>query len=172
MLDTFKELIGNQFEAAYCTLHMCIESCPDPVWDSPVGNYAFCRLAFHTLFFADLYLGPNKESLKRQPFHRDNKPFFRDYEELEDRAPKLLYDKEPIESYLKHCREKARQAIAVETTDTLIAPCGFGHKVFSRAELHVYNIRHIQHHAAQLSLRLRIGPSVSIPWVGSGWHDT
>ncbi len=171
MLDTVKELLGHQFEAAFCSLHICIERCPDPAWDSPVGNHPFCRLVFHTLFFADYYLGPNEESFKQQPFHRDNEPFFRDYEELEDREPKLLYDKEPIKTYLRHCRDKASQVIAAETADTLIAQCGFERRLFSRAELHVYSIRHIQHHAAQLSLRLRIDGNEGVPWVGSGWQD-
>jgi len=38
----------------------------------------------------------------------------------------------------------------------------------SRAELHIYNIRHIQHYAAQLSLRLRLDTEVDIPWVSHG----
>ena len=29
--------------------------------------------------------------------------------------------------------------------------------------------RHIQHHVAQLSLRLRIDADLEMPWVGSGW---
>jgi hypothetical protein len=41
----------------------------------------------------------------------------------------------------------------------------------SRAELYVYNLRHIQHHAAQLSLRLRLDHGVNIAWVGSGWRE-
>ena len=40
-----------------------------------------------------------------------------------------------------------------------------------RAELHVYSIRHIQHHAAQLSLRLRLDAGVAIPWIGVGWRE-
>jgi hypothetical protein len=42
---------------------------------------------------------------------------------------------------------------------------------FSRAELHVYNIRHIHHHAAQLSLRLRLDTGRGVDWVGSGWRE-
>ena len=41
-------------------------------------------------------------------------------------------------------------------------------RYFTRAELHLYNIRHIQHHAAQLILRLRLDTDVDIPWVGRG----
>jgi hypothetical protein len=41
----------------------------------------------------------------------------------------------------------------------------------SRAELHIYNIRHIQHHAGQLSLRLRLETGEGVDWVGSGWRE-
>lgn len=171
MLDTFKELTANQFEAALCTLNVCIDRCPETAWNSRVGNYAVCQVAFHTLFYADYYLGLNEEAFRQQPFHRDNPHFFRDYEEFEDHAPVLLYERAPIKSYLEHCRNKASQAIAAETADLLTAPAGFQRRAFSRAELYVYNIRHIQHHAAQLGLRLRLDAQQDIPWIGSGWRE-
>jgi hypothetical protein len=61
--------------------------------------------------------------------------------------------------------------IAAETAETLTAGCGFQRRPISRAELHVYNLRHIQHHAAQLSLRLRLDAQQEIPWIGSGWRE-
>jgi len=126
---------------------------------------------FHTLFYADFYLGQNEESFRCQSFHHANERFFGDYEEFEDRAPQSLYDKSSIKKYMEHCRTKAAQVIAAETADSLNARAGFERRTFSRAELHVYNIRHIQHHAAQLSLRLRLDASQDIPWIGSGWRD-
>jgi hypothetical protein len=170
MDDTFKELIASQFEAALCTLNTCIEECPPAVWDAPVANLAFCQAVFHALFYTDCYLGPNTESLQQQAFHRENPDFFRDYEELEDRKQQQMYDKESILKYLAFCRRKASEVIAAETAETLSARCGFDWLPFSRAELYVYNIRHIQHHAAQLILRLRLNIEVNIPWARSGWR--
>ncbi len=170
MVDTLKELLARQFEAALCTLSACIEQCPATAWDAPVANLAFCQAVFHALFYADCYLGSNTESLRQQVFHRDNQGFFRDYEELEDRKQQLLYDKESIITYLAFCRRKASEVIAAETADTLSARCGFDWLPFSRAELYLYNIRHIQHHAAQLILRLRLSADMDIPWAKSGWR--
>jgi len=170
MLETCRILLANQFEAALCTLGKCIDACPDANWNARVGNLAFCQVAFHTLFFTDYYLGPNEDEFRRQPFHLQNSDFFRDYEELADHAPRLLYDRPGIQNYVAYCRQRALAAIAAETAESLSGRCGFGRNTFSRAELHVYNIRHIQHHAAQLSLRLRIDAGVDIPWVGSGWR--
>jgi hypothetical protein len=171
MVDTLKQLRARQFEAAFCTLNACLDRCPETAWNGPVGNLAFCQVAFHTLFFADFYLGPSEKSLRDQQFHRDHVAFFRDYEELQDRKQQLLYDRPTVKVYLDHCRKKASQAIAAETAQTLTGPSGFQRRDSSRAELHVYNIRHIQHHAAQLSLRLRIDFDEDVPWFGSGWVD-
>jgi len=105
------------------------------------------------LFFADYYLGPDAESFQRQPFHLANADLFGDYEQLQDREPESLYERPQIRSYLDFCRSKVAATIAAETEETLCAPARFERKLFSRAELHVYNIRHIQHHAAQMILR-------------------
>jgi hypothetical protein len=171
MLDALKQVIAHQFEAALCTLSRCIDRCPDELWNARVGNLAFCQVAFHTLFFADYYLETDEARFREQPFHRENPEFFRDYEELQDRAQVLMYDKPSVQKYVRHVRTKAAQAIAADTAETLSAPCGFAGRTFSRAELYVYNLRHIQHHAAQLSLRLRLDAKVEIPWIGSGWRE-
>src|SRR2546425_7865774 len=41
MLDTFKELIGNQFDGAFSMLNACIDKCPEAVWTSRVAYYLF-----------------------------------------------------------------------------------------------------------------------------------
>lgn len=171
MLDAVKQLLANQFEAVLCTLDLCVDRCPDRAWDAPVGNNPFCQVVFHALFFADYYLGPNADVFRRQPFHLAHGDFFGDYEQLEDREPVSLYERGAVKEYLQQCRDKASEVIAAETAETLCGPSGFERRAFSRAELHVYNIRHIQHHAAQLSLRLRIDFGEDIPWVGSGCQD-
>jgi hypothetical protein len=171
MLDTFKQLTAHQFEAAFCTLNACIDKCPETAWNERVANYKFCQVVFHTLFYTDFYLGRDEPSFRQQSFHRENERLFRDYEEFEDRAPVLDYDKMSIRTYLDYCRKKAAAAIAAETAESLSAGCGFARRTFSRAELYVYTLRHIQHHAAQLSLRLRLDQKVDIPWFGSGWRD-
>ena len=169
MLNTFKSLITNQYEAVFCMWNTCIDRCPDSRLDEPIVNLAFCQVAFHTLFFADVYLGRDFDAVRNQAFHNDNTKSFRDYEELEDRKQELLYDRPFLQSYLTHCRTKAPEVIAAETVETLSAASGFPRKDFSRAELHVCNIRHMHHHAAQVSLRLKLDANVDIPWFASGW---
>ena len=167
MLDTLKGMIANQYEASLCTLAACIDRCPDSSWDMLIGIYAFSQVAFHTLFFADFYLGAGATSLRDQAFHLENKAFFADYEQLECRAPVGRYERPPLQKYMRHCRKKAVDVIASETAESLRGDSGFDRRDFCRAELHVYNIRHIQHHSAQLILRLRMQAGVDIPWFAS-----
>ena len=168
MIETFKRLIVSQFEASFCTLGHCIERCPDDLWDVRVAKYPFCQVAFHTSFFADFYLGSDADALRLQPFHLANAKLFGDYEQLQDREPLSLYERSQVEGYLEFCRSKAAATIAAETEESLNAPAKFNRRNFSRAELHVYNIRHIQHHAAQLILRLRLDSNIDVPWIGAG----
>jgi hypothetical protein len=171
MNDVLRSMLANQFEAALCTLNACVDRCPDEAWHAPVKNVLFCQVAFHTLFFTDAYLETSKETMMTQPFHRQHPELFRDYEETEDRPRRLRYERRAVKEYLAFCREKASRVVASETVEMLSAPCGFPPKKFSRLELHVYNLRHIQHHSAQLSLRLRIDFGVDIDWAGSGWRE-
>jgi len=173
MLDTLKELLAHQYEASLCALHLAIVRCPDAIWNQPVAKWKFCQAAFHVVFFADVYLQPsdNVDALKHQPFHIEHKAAFRDYEEMEDRPQVLLYEKPFVVSYLQNVRVKAQETIARESAEVLAGPSGFHWRKCSRAELHVYNIRHIQHHAAQLQLRLRMDSEVDIPWVGHAWKE-
>jgi hypothetical protein len=171
LLDTLRQLLASQFQAALCTLSLCVDRCPDDLWNAPVAHLKFCQVAFHALFFADLYLGRDVRSLHQQPYHQANPQFFRDYEELENRPQTLTYDKPGITAYLQHVRTKAATVIAAETAESLADTPGFEWHTFSRAQTHAYNTRHLQHHAAQLSLRLRLGASADIPWIRSGWRD-
>jgi len=173
MLETLKELLTHQYEASLSTLNLAIDGCPDANWNGCVAKWKFCQAAFHVVFFGDVYLQPsdNVDALKRQPFHVDHAAEFRDYEELEDRQQLQLYEKAFVLSYLHNVRRKAQETIAREPAEVLAGPSGFPWRKCSRAELHVYNIRHIQHHAAQLSLRLRLDADVDVPWVGHAWKE-
>jgi len=169
MIDTFKEVTRNQFEAALCMLDACVDLCPDAQWHAPVANLKFCQVAFHTLIFTDLYLGRDIDSLRSQTFHQTHSDVFAGYEELEDRVQQQVYEVSFIKAYLMHCRDKAASAIDAETVESLNQITAFDRKPFTRAELYFVTVRHLQHHSAQLSLRLRLDVSVDVPWVESGW---
>jgi hypothetical protein len=171
MLETYRKLISGQFDASLSMLALCIDKCPEDSWNAPVVNLAFCQAAFHTLFFTDCYLGQTTADMKGQDFHQANQHHFREYEELEDRKQELMYERQFVVDYLRHCHVKSVSVIAGETPESFQAKCGFEWLQITRAELYLYNIRHIQHHSAQLSLRLRKDHQIDVPWVKHEWRE-
>lgn len=169
MFHALKEVFAKQFQASLCTLNECIDRCPDAAWRSKIVNLEFNQAVFHTLIYTDYYLGDGDETFRQQPFHRDNQGRFGDYEEFEDRVQVAIYERPFIQSYMAHCRTKLSSTIAAETAESLSEQSPFPWLTFSRAEVYVYSIRHIQHHAAQLILRLRRDYKQDMPWYKSGW---
>lgn len=171
MLDLYKHLISQEYAGSLCMVGLCVDRCPNELWQVKIASYPFSQSAFHALFFADLYLSRSIEDQRLDPFHIEHARWFGDYEQLQRREPTAVYERGDIQRYVGFCREKAERVVAAETADSLAAPAGFDWRKCTQAELHVYNIRHIQHHAAQLSLRLRLDVGIDIPWVSHGWRN-
>lgn len=168
MIETVKQSVAGQYQAAFLTLQKCIDLCPPELWDAPVANNPYCQSLFHALFYGDLYLGSGVEDQRQQSFHTDNPGVFRDYEELESRKPVLLYERQDVQAYLNFCQQKAKDKVAAEDERSLARPVEFSWLKIGRLEMHLYNIRHLQHHAAQLILRLRLHSDPEISWVRTG----
>ena len=171
MAIELKELLLSQHHAGLKTLAKCIELCPESAWQEKVANLPISTAVFHTLFWTDMYLELNTDNFQEQEYHLQNAAMFGDYEELKFELQQQTYQLSDIESYLQFCRTKAERVILAETDDSLAAKSGFYWLDCSRAEVHVYSTRHIEHHAAQIALRLRINHSVEVPWVKRGWRE-
>ena len=42
MLDTLKQLLGHQYDAAVGMLYLCVARCPEQCWNERVANWKFC----------------------------------------------------------------------------------------------------------------------------------
>jgi hypothetical protein len=162
MIDFWRSAIRQQFLAAIDMLANAIEACPDSVWRGQ-GRSAFWYLAFHVLFFLDLYLSPEGESRFRPPL-----PF--GLTELEDEVvvPEPAYGKGQLLAYLVHCRKRLDVVMAGMTEAWVTDPCPFPYRAMSNGELLLYNMRHVQHHAAQLNMLLRQRTNSAPDWVSEG----
>lgn len=158
----------RQYLAALSTLEQGIDFFDDKAWAQPHPDMPVNQVVFHTLFFTDLYLNHGDDGFREQQFHRDNPGLFQDYEELEDQIQTNLYDRDACRAYLGYCREKADATLRGESAEVLAGDSGYPRRGLSRVELHVYNIRHIQHHAAQLGLRNQLRGGTALRWVSKG----
>ena len=158
----WKTVIWRQFGAAIDMLENAMRACPDTLWaDASRGENTpgFWYIAYHTLFFLDYYLSGSEEGFAPPaPFNLD---------ELDPAGllPERPYTKDELLIYLEHGREKCRAAIDALTGDTARRRCGFERYDMPVAELFLHNLRHVQHHAAQLNLLLRQGANSAPRWV-------
>ena len=168
MIDYVKQILVGQFEASLAMLNNCVKACPEEHWEGKIANGTFRWVAYHTLFFTDLYLSPSEGAFEIRDLHH------RGGDEREPVAAAGL-SKDDTLAYVEICRQKILDAIAAETAESLAGPSGFSWRTFSRGELHIYNLRHVQHHTGQLSAYLRrVDPAYSgrsaLPWIGTGWR--
>jgi uncharacterized damage-inducible protein DinB len=164
MIEHLRRILTGQFEAALAMLHQCVRICPPEHWDSKIANDTFRQVAYHTLFFVDLYLSPGEDAFELRDLHR------RGGDERSSTTASAGLDQDETLAYVAICRHKALAALAAETAESLQRDSGFARLRCSRAELHLYNIRHMQHHAGQLSASLR-RIKQAVDWVKSGWRE-
>jgi hypothetical protein len=165
MIEYLKTILTCQFEAALCMLRDCIRRCPQEHWEGKIANDSFRQVAYHTLFFVDLYLSPSEAAFTLRDVH------LKGGDERLSTAATTGLSKDETLVYLTFCRQKALNTLAVETVESLKRESGFSWLPFSRGELHLSNIRHIQHHTGQLSAFLRkIADDGERWWVKTGWR--
>jgi uncharacterized damage-inducible protein DinB len=165
MIEYLKSILTGQFEASLCMLNDCVRKCPHEYWEGRIANDTFRQVAYHTLFFVDYYFSPGDVAFTPRELH------LRGGDERSSTTASAGLTKDETLSYLAVCRQKALDALAAETSESLRGPSGFSRLPFSRGELHLYNLRHVQHHTGQLSAYLRrIVEDVERWWVATGWR--
>ena len=159
MIGYVKQILVGQYEASLAMLNQCIEACPPEQWESIIAQGTFRWVVYHTLFYCDLYLSPNNEAFELRDLHE------RGGHELGPGAT-LGLSREDDLTYLAICRQKAHESLAAETEESLAGPSGFDWYQNTRGEMHMINIRHIQHHTGQLAERIRQATGLGVGWVG------
>lgn len=153
---SINEAIWSQFGASLNLLENAIMMCPDEHWDTALD---FWYLSYHCIFWTDYYL--TTEPSKFEP----PKPFTFSEFDPTGKKPDRTYKKPEVLAYLEHCRQKANQLISGLTIEKLKDRWVNDYKNFSLLEILFYNIRHIQHHSAQLNLLLRQTINKAPTWV-------
>jgi len=160
-MDTFwKTTIWQQFGAAIDMLENAMLACPDELWSDRSERPEYWYVVFHTLFFLDFFLSDSSEGFAPPA------PFTLDELDPAGLLPDRPYTKDELQTYLEHGRRKCRGAIATLTDEKARQHCGFERPDVSVAELLLYSMRHVQHHAAQLNVILRQKIDSAPLWVG------
>jgi hypothetical protein len=152
--DIIRQSIWNQFGAGLDMLENAIKLCPDELWDTEIK---FWYNAFHCLFWTDYYLTLDPKAFRPPTTFTSS--------EFEQTLPERVYSKKELLDYLQHCRQKSQTLITQFTEQQLETRWVNNYKNFSLLEILLYNLRHIQHHSAQLNLHLRQQTNDAPGWV-------
>ena len=175
-LEALRAVLKSQYHATLAMLRQAVERCPDDLWTSREAENPFWRVAYHTLYYTHLYLQPRAEDFRAWEHHQTNIQHMDDIPappEIEavlepaHRPPQTgaPYAKAEILAYWDVC--DAMVDAAVEALDLMSPRSGFSWSGASKMEHQVSSVRHIQHHTAQLSDRLRAATGAGVDWVGS-----
>src|SRR5262245_27628986 len=160
-MDTaWKQGIWKQFGAAIDMIENAIVACPDTLWGDRSRRAEFWYMVYRTLFWLDLYLSGSPDGFAPPaPFTLG---------ELEDGVlPDRVYSKRELRAYLEYGREKCRRVIAELSDDAARKELVFWSARRNGIENLLYNLRHVQHHAAQLNLILREVTDSTPGWVSA-----
>jgi hypothetical protein len=163
----WKTSIWQQFGATIDMLGNALNACPDQLWRGRLWNKPteqpefaeFWYITYHTLFWLDLYLSGTVEGFAPPA------PFTLDELDPARLLPARPYTRDELQTYLAYCRRKCRETIEALTDDKAHQPCRFTWGEVSFAELLLYNMRHVQEHAAQLSLFIGQQGGLAPDWV-------
>lgn len=159
-MDTiWRTILWQQFGASIDMLENSLLACPDELWSDRSQQPEFWYLVYHTLFWLDLYLSGSVEGFTPPV------PFTLDELDPAGLLPERVYAKDELQTYLRHCRQKCQVTIETLTNEKAHQNCVFSWGEVSFAELLLDNMRHVQHHAAQLNLILRQKTDSAPRWV-------
>lgn len=163
MNSSYGSALWRQFGAAIDMLERTVTACPESLWttrvwdDTPpewfAANFAeFWYVTYHTLVWLDLYLTglPEEEFAPPAPFPQGEV-------DSPSTMPAKPFTREQLSGYLTALRARCHDALIGLTDEQASRTVEYGWtegQPVSYLELLVYNLRHVQGHAAQMSLFL------------------
>jgi hypothetical protein len=159
MDSTWRAILWQQLGGAIAMLENAITACPEPLWRDRTQTPEYWYLAFHTLFFLDLYVSGSVVDFAPPP------PFNLDELDPAGVLPEQPYSQEQLQGYVEHCREKCHATMAALSDEQSGRRCRFDWLDVSFAEILLISLRHVQHHTAQMNLILRQKTGSAPRWV-------
>ncbi|HEU5369361.1 MAG TPA: DinB family protein [Ktedonobacterales bacterium] len=163
MDSLLRTALWQQFGATIDMLDNALVACPDSLWQErlwrtppppefPPQFAEFWYVTYHTLVWLDLYLSGVPEGEFAPPA-----PFVQGVLDSAEAAPERPYTREELRAYLASLRQKCHTTVLALTDERALHlveyPWSAGQPI-TFLELLLYNMRHVQEHAAQLSLLL------------------
>lgn len=164
----WKETLWYQFGAAIETLQNALTVCPDELWQihlwrEPNGRPEFTEfwyVAYHAIFWLDYYCSESAEEFTPPP------PFTTSEFDMDGAVPERVYTKQELLTYLEYASAKCHAKIESINVETEPQRVRENWRVKTVVELMLYTMRHVQEHAAHLSMLLGQKTDSAPGWVG------
>lgn len=166
---TIAAILASQYEASLGMLRQAVERVPEEFWNDDEHANPNWQIAYHVIWGVRFYLGATAE---------DYVPFKNAVEGAESLGGTQKWEnpdegiivegshtKEELLSFIDQTEDELLSAIKALPFDE---PSGFEWYPYSRLELHINSIRHIQHHTAQIIERLKAKGIAGFPWWADG----
>ncbi|MBV7529417.1 DinB family protein [Chitinophaga sp. sic0106] len=168
MTPQLRKSLWNQFGASIDMLTNAISSYPENLW---YEQKKFFYISYHVAVFLDYYITIPAATLSSPlPFTlSDDIPA----DGIDDIVPDKIYSKEEILAYIASSRKKSQELI-LNMTEVDFATLWTeieSDKVMPVFELFLYNMRHVQHHTAQLNMILRKETGSAPGWIRYAEHQ-
>lgn len=154
-----KTALWNHVGGSLDMLEQAIKSCSDQVWGKDFAFGEFWYITYHTLFWLDVYLSDGLEGFTPLT------PFGLSELDPAGLFPERVYSKDELLNYLAYCRQNAKQRIATLNQEKAKQLCIYGHNRGTVFDILLDNMRHVQHHTAQLYLLLRQKTDHAPQWI-------
>lgn len=165
-----RQVLKSQYHASLAMLREAIERCPAGAWSSAEQKNVFWQVAYHTLFYTHFYLQADAASFRPWAQHQRGVQYLDGIgpPSAPDAVPRVpeTYTQAAVLDYWSFCDAMIDEA--VDALDLDSAESGFPWYRVSKLEHQMINLRHVQHHTAQLAERVRSAANVGIKWVGAG----
>ena len=157
--------LKSQFGASIDMLTNVIKKCPENYY---IKKKRFFYMAFHTIILMEYYLSfPPKKFKPELSFTVSNKNLI-PIEAIDDIIPNGYYSKEEMLLSIEKTKTKLFQIINSLNDENIDNRFIEGNKKndlnLSILEILLYNLRHTQHHIAQLHLMLKQDLNLHIEW--------
>ena len=159
-----RQELASQYDIALTMLKGVVEETADDVWlHTDDVKEAAWHIAYHAAYYANIYASPSEQAVRRWPKQAKDSHFLgpTPWPPHERLVPTESFSKADIIEFINFVR-----GVIPEYLDHLDpeAPCWPSWYDQNQFEFHLNNLRHIQHHTAQLIER---NGGTSVGWPGA-----
>lgn len=169
-LAPVRAALQRQYHAALAMLRSAVEAFPDTLWDDPTAANAGWQVAYHALYFTHLYLQPEEASFRPWAEHQAEVQHPDGIAGPPDPASGMPllphpYTRGQVIAYADWLDTEVDDL--VDALDLVSPESGFWWYRIGKLEHQLVNLRHLQHHTAQLADRVRTATHTGVEWVSS-----